>query len=177
MAYDPANSFLINSLPLNANQFEADSEALNSVPSILVWNTELNAIQRINTKTNAVLNQFNSDDPGLVYIATLDQSGVGAPVATIIKNTLGVVPVWSYDDVGRYVLTAEGVFTSGKTRVIAPQPANDPAFTGDAYSAGSDDEDTVYLTSASVAGATGIVTAANGRLNEGYSWIEIRVYP
>lgn len=117
MAYDPENSFLINSLPVNANQFQEDSEAVNSDPSILVWNTDLNVLQRISTKTNEVLNETALPLPYRSYTALLSQAGTDAPVATILENTLGVTPVWSYAAEGQYNLTSAGAFDMDKTTI------------------------------------------------------------
>lgn len=50
-----------------------------------------------------------------VYIALLSQSGTDAPVATVLKNTLGGVPVWSYNNVGRYEVMLTDIFVDGKT--------------------------------------------------------------
>lgn len=50
-----------------------------------------------------------------VYKALLTQTGTGAPVATILTNTLSGTPVWSYSATGRYVLTLTSEFTSAKT--------------------------------------------------------------
>jgi hypothetical protein len=50
-----------------------------------------------------------------VYRALLTQTGTDAPVATVLENTLGGVPIFSYSDVGSYVMTLTGVFLSGKT--------------------------------------------------------------
>jgi hypothetical protein len=44
-----------------------------------------------------------------VYTALLTQSGTDAPVATVLENTLGGIPVWSYVDVGTYEVTLTGV--------------------------------------------------------------------
>jgi hypothetical protein len=52
-----------------------------------------------------------------VYRALLTQTGTDAPVATVLENTLGGVPVWTREDVGRYVLTLNGCFTENKTFV------------------------------------------------------------
>ncbi len=54
----------------------------------------------------------------LVYTALLTQSGTDAPVATVLENTLGGTVVWSYSDVGRYVGTLSGAFTSNKTAIF-----------------------------------------------------------
>jgi len=44
------------------------------------------------------------------YVALLTQTGTDAPVATVLKNTLDGVPVWSYNAVGIYDLTLVGAF-------------------------------------------------------------------
>lgn len=49
------------------------------------------------------------------YVALITQSGTNAPVATVLKNTLGGTAVWSYVGVGNYNLTLVGAFTVGKT--------------------------------------------------------------
>lgn len=50
------------------------------------------------------------------YVALLSQSGTNAPVATILKNTLGEVPVYAYGTFGEYQLqTSASLFTSSKT--------------------------------------------------------------
>lgn len=69
-------------------------------------------------KINEIIDHLNNNSytPSyLVYTALLTQSGTDAPVATVLENTLGVVPVWSYDDVGYYKLTSAGIFTDNKT--------------------------------------------------------------
>lgn len=37
-----------------------------------------------------------------VYVARLTQNGLNAPVATILENKLGFVPVWQRDGIGVY---------------------------------------------------------------------------
>lgn len=56
-----------------------------------------------------------------VYRALLTQSGTNAPVATVLENTLGGDPVWSYIDVGQYALTLTGVFVETKTIMFINQ--------------------------------------------------------
>ncbi len=52
------------------------------------------------------------------YVALLSQSGTSAPVATVLQNELGEVPVFSRDGTGEYYLTTTGdVFTANKTSV------------------------------------------------------------
>lgn len=51
----------------------------------------------------------------LVYTALLTQTGTGAPVATVLENTLGVDLVWTRESAGSYLATAtEGTFPEHK---------------------------------------------------------------
>lgn len=45
------------------------------------------------------------------YVALLTQTGTDAPVATVLENTLGGVPVWTRDSTGNYLGTLAGAFT------------------------------------------------------------------
>ena len=56
-----------------------------------------------------------------VYSALLTQSGVSAPVATVLQNTLGGTVVWSYSSVGLYIGTLTGAFPVGTTFVMIDQ--------------------------------------------------------
>lgn len=51
----------------------------------------------------------------LVYVALLTQTGTDAPVATVLKNTLGGTVVWSYSGPGDYLATLTGAFPVNKT--------------------------------------------------------------
>ncbi len=57
----------------------------------------------------------------LVYRALLTQDGTAAPVATVLENTLGAVPVWTYSGVGWYTATLAGAFPLAYTFVTAGQ--------------------------------------------------------
>ena len=58
--------------------------------------------------------------PGyLEYVALLSQNGTAAPVATVLKNTLGGTVVWTRNVAGEYFGTLVGAFTSGKTTLFA----------------------------------------------------------
>ena len=65
----------------------------------LIWNN------------NAIINAASEATEPKVYIALLTQSGTDAPVATVLKNTLGGVPVWSYSSVGVYNAELSNAFT------------------------------------------------------------------
>ena len=61
-----------------------------------------------------------------VYTALLTQSGETAPVAIVLENTLGEVPVWSYSGIGSYQLTSIGLFLANKTFVLMGSSFEDP---------------------------------------------------
>ena len=62
-----------------------------------------------------------ADTEPKVYVALLTQTGTNAPVATVLKNTLGGTVVWTYDSAGIYIGTLIGVFTLDKTYSIISQ--------------------------------------------------------
>lgn len=65
------------------------------------------------------LSQYvDTDTSYKIYRAILTQTGTAAPVATILENTLGGVPVWTYSAVGDYKATLTGAFTANKTYII-----------------------------------------------------------
>jgi hypothetical protein len=80
---------------------------------------------------SVLVDSIGTIKPGLavpkVYNALLSQSGLNAPTAAIISNTLGGVPFWSYTSAGQYKLTLLGTFISGKTLVFATIGANTAA--------------------------------------------------
>jgi len=47
------------------------------------------------------------------YYATLSQTGTDAPVATVLSNTLGGNPAYSYTGVGNYTMDLAGLVTAG----------------------------------------------------------------
>lgn len=50
-----------------------------------------------------------------IYRALLSQAGTAAPTATVLENTLGGTPTFSYNSVGSYTLTLTGAFAQTKT--------------------------------------------------------------
>lgn len=104
------------------------------------------------------------------YVALLSQTGTSAPVATVLLNTLGATPTWSYVDVGQYRITATGKFTLEKTAATVSQVDSD-AGKRMVY---QNDVDTIDVYSYDSLGA-----ANNDSLNDGeaYTVIEITVYP
>ena len=74
------------------------------------------AFKNIFNKLSELIKQVNSNTEAIdalpvqpkVYKALLTQSGTNAPVATVLVNTLGETPVFSYDSTGVYLLTTSG---------------------------------------------------------------------
>lgn len=113
-----------------------------------------------------LINQFAF--PYKKYVANLFQDGTPTPpIATIFENTLGGVPVWSYDGVGQYRATLTGLLTSGKTVLfIGTRLGGVPVF----YSFYSNDGDTAVLVTRNSASVL-----MDGLLSN--TAVEIRVYP
>ena len=101
--------------------------------------------------------------PPLEYLAKCTQTGTDAPIAAIIKNTLGVVPVWGYSgDGGTYIATSAGAFPAAKTEVV--------------LSSATADGDTVLFYGEAVAIDSVRVVNATG-VDESTFTIHISVYP
>lgn len=72
--------------------------------------TEQDFIDLIDTLENASISEYKE------YVALMTQSGTSAPVATVIKNTLGGTIAWAYTDVGNYAGNLSGAtMATGKT--------------------------------------------------------------
>jgi hypothetical protein len=57
--------------------------------------------------------------PYKVYTALITQQDDNDPVATVLENTLGEIPVWTRDDIGNYYLDSiSNLFTTNKTFTI-----------------------------------------------------------
>lgn len=109
-----------------------------------------------------------------VYIALLSQTGTNAPVATVLKNTLGGIVVWTRDDVGQYKGTLLSAFTENKTVVVGGyyQIISPP----------SADDYIVNISPNSTENFIGVNTAygTTGNFSDdvlGYTQIKIEVYP
>ena len=77
------------------------------------------------TVKGALNNKDGEVKPYKVYIATLTQTGTNAPIATVLENTLGEVPTWSYVSAGTYRLNTIGdVFVDGKTVLFSTVERN-----------------------------------------------------
>ncbi len=106
-----------------------------------------------------------------VYVALLTQTGTNAPVATVLKNTLGGVPVWSYVSAGVYRLTLASAFTANKTNVEKPVVV---------WSAASVGDDAYYRLTKISTSIIELVYTFNGVETDGElnkDFIKIEVYP
>ena len=142
---------------MTAEQLEAFS---NTKPELRYLTEEI--IKYLNANPS-------SPSPGssyLVYTALLSQSGTDAPSPySILENTIGDI-VWTRDNVGNYIGTLAGAFTSSKTVVFFSSQNRTYYFIG--Y---QNDSDTVYIQSSLIA-----TQAFADSLLDG-TGIEIRVYP
>ena len=55
---------------------------------------------------------------GKIYSVTLSQTSTSAPAATILKNTLGGVPVWARTSAGLYTCTLASAFPTDKVLIL-----------------------------------------------------------
>ena len=88
-----------------------------TIPTIddLLIGTDVENLNR--TKNFSIQGIIDLAIPYKVYTAVLTQSGTLAPVATVLQNTFGGDLTWSYDAVGSYEVSSDGLFTDGKTTV------------------------------------------------------------
>lgn len=88
-----------------------------SIPTIddLLIGTDVETQNR--TKNFSIQSIIDLAIPYKVYTAIITQSGTSAPVATVLQNTFGEVLTWSYNTVGSYEVSSDGLFTDGKTVV------------------------------------------------------------
>ncbi len=99
-----------------------------------------------------------------VYTALLTQTGIAAPVATILKNNTGYTYTWARTSSGTYTITASGnAFTSGKTIVFNNNGSSTGSF-GFASAIWTRTSDTVIT----------ITTGSDGRITNGS--FEVRIY-
>jgi hypothetical protein len=106
--------------------------------------------------------------PYKVYTALLTQTGTDAPVATVLENTLGGAPAWSYDSVGYYKLTLTNAF-NGNIMVRVGNEADTDIYCISFPNSYTNNEINLFTSS-----LTNIGGGDNDLLNK--TSIEIRVY-
>jgi hypothetical protein len=85
----------------------------------------------IDVKTEINLRGESLSPKYKVYTALLTQTGETAPVATVLENTLGFTPSFSYSSVGLYIINSPENYPMGKTACfISPSNSN---FNGNVY--------------------------------------------
>lgn len=103
------------------------------------------------------------------YVALVTQSGISAPSATVLENTLGGTPVWTRDSTGQYHLTLAGTFISNKTFATVNIGGNtSAAWAGERHIYGNRLSNNVYAVRNYLSGSTADTI---------HFMIEIRVYP
>lgn len=117
------------------------------------------------------------------YVAILEQSGTGDPVATVLVNTLGGVPVWTRVNEGYYYGTLANAFPFAKTHITPPASYStqgiSPGYGNfDCYSVGLDSTSDVFLATAHVTSNDNKIFRTDGLLYgaNGASIIRIVVY-
>lgn len=84
----------------------------------------------IRNAANETSDDWQAADAGgssyFVYTALLNQTGISAPAATVLENTLGGSVVWSRTGVGDYLGTLSGAFTDLKTLCFITVGNSDP---------------------------------------------------
>ena len=118
-----------------------------------------------------------NNNPGTYFVATGSTPNswgtdgalnynTGAPVATVLENTLGGTVVWTYDIVGLYNATLNGVFLPNKTAVFCTRQM--PGGGGIVMHGSRFDYNTVSIR------VSDSITNVDGELTD--ASIEIRVY-
>jgi hypothetical protein len=103
-----------------------------------------------------------------VYTALLSQTGTDAPTATVLQNTLGGNPVFTYVGVGEYNITLTNAFPENKTFYLtSPTGGSGQAV----VELNREDNNTILVLSFSVSGAE----LADQILEK--TPVEIRIYP
>jgi len=86
-----------------------------TIPTIddLLIGTDVENLNR--TKNFSIQGIIDLAIPYKVYTAIITQSFTSAPVATVLQNTLGGNLTWTYDSIGSYQVSSDGLFTLNKT--------------------------------------------------------------
>lgn len=110
------------------------------------------------------------------YVATVTQATTGAPIPTVLHNTLGGTLVWTRSGVGTYLATLTGAFpTASKVVILTSVPKTDLAPLNDvpliAYTVDSANALKFYTATMDNAGAR---TIADSVMDNS---VIIRVYP
>jgi len=80
-----------------------------------------NTADRVGQLLNDIIeNKVNVDKLPKIYRALINQTTTGAPVATVLENTLSAAIIWTRSSAGSYIGTLSGAFTVNKTFIPVP---------------------------------------------------------
>lgn len=145
-----------------------DAPALTGIPTAATAALGTNTTQ---LATTAFTKAAVDDAVGFkVYTALLTQTGVAAPVATVLKNNLGGTVSFTYTAVGSYVAvgSANSLFPVAKTVVLMGPPSIITQQIGAVHSEDVNNKEIFIKTGSAEVAANAILK---------YTAIEIRVYP
>ena len=111
---DVDNTSVLNILDSGISLLSSSAEVHITGPGILLYNEEYIKLEAISVTKNGVeiaTIQYK------VYTALLTQSGVTAPVATVLENTIGAITL-TYSAPGEYYITSSSLFTTGKVYAV-----------------------------------------------------------
>lgn len=91
-----------------------------------------------------------------IYFGTLSQSGTDAPVATVMFNTLGYVPTFTYTGVGSYQIVSVGNLDVAKTFIYVGV-SEGMVYTPLVYSDSSPDAYTIETLNAAQSNTNGLM--------------------
>lgn len=169
---DPLNPE-INVNEVNLGQVINDRLSIKLTPSP---NDEFVILDSITGEAVTVF--YSTIKPYKVYTALLSQSGTDAPVATVLENTLGFTPIYTYSSTGVYALSPLEDFSNFLNKgvvIFLNKGSNDSTNATNSISCAYNYED----------GALEIRTYANGLASDGIlsdvdsfqkTSFEIRVY-
>lgn len=153
--------------------------SLQKLKNVYFLGSLIKNIKGIYDKVNEIIDYLNGtsgEGSYKVYIALLTQTGTNAPVATVLKNTLGNI-VWSRFDQGSYIGTLNSAFTEDKTLVIIPNQFIEIASDSfNSMEAGVNNTNSVFVKTKVVNYGIGTYDNSDELLVNYATSIEIRVY-
>lgn len=111
--------------PASTNKFADTNFVISTSNTLGVALMASNALLRTGSQavTNGLMTAAGATNNYLVYRAMLTQTGLAAPVAIVLENSLGGTVVWSRTAAGSYSGTLTGAFPTAKTSLlIGPTP-------------------------------------------------------
>lgn len=135
----------------------------------LTWHNGINKVKSILKRLLTLVS--NNTPTYKVYSALLTQTSTNNPQAIVLENTLGIVPTYIYDEIGKYRILAPNTFIYLKTSVSIANNAGastDYQFNNAVYQ-NFEDENQLFIETSFNGEST------NSNFNNG-TLIEIKVY-